>query len=285
MQRLVFKRRSIWAISGLNSIENAFITQVSRQTGCVSMHSIQNVGSAVFFLGDGGVYAMDIGLDASNALGTLTRFDLRDEPLSKAINDQILAEDFTEAENSCRSVFFNNRYYLSFLKDGVSRVYIFNTLMGAWESRDEYNFSILDFVRVKTRADKNEKLYAISSTGKLFRMDDGQSDDGELIPWSLNTRAYDNKNLEIKNFRRGYVKVESLDSTGTTDLSVAISDPDSTSSIQLNRPNDEGYIERFTIGKRGNSLMYKFSGTGRNAIKHLRAEFIESQNNTISTNQ
>jgi hypothetical protein len=122
---LVFKRRSIWAISGLNSIENAFITQVSRQTGCVSMHSIQNVGSAVFFLGDGGVYAMDIGLDASNALGTLTRFDLRDEPLSKAINDQILAEDFTEAENSCRSVFFNNRYYLSFLKDGVSHVYIF----------------------------------------------------------------------------------------------------------------------------------------------------------------
>ena len=282
---LVFKRRSIWAISGLNSIENAFITQVSRQTGCVSMHSIQNVGSAVFFLGDGGVYAMDIGLDASNALGTLTRFDLRDEPLSKAINDQILAEDFTEAENSCRSVFFNNRYYLSFLKDGVSHVYIFNTLMGAWESRDEYNFSILDFVRAKTRADKNEKLYAISSTGKLFRMDDGQSDDGELIPWSLNTRAYDNKNLEIKNFRRGYVKVESLDSTGTTNLSVAISDPDSTSSIQLNRPNDEGYIERFTIGKRGNSLMYKFSGTGRNAIKHLRAEFIESQNNTISTNQ
>ena len=240
---LVFKRRSIWAISGLN-IENAFITQVSRQTGCVSRHSIQNVGSSVFFLGDGGVYAMDIGLDASNALRTLTRFDLRDEPLSKAINDQILAEDFTEAENSCRSVFFNNRYYLSFLKDGTSHVYIFNTLMGAWESSDEYNFRILDFVRAKTRADKNERLYAISSTGKLFRMDDSQSDDGELISWSLHTRAYDNKNLEIKNFRRGYVKVESLDSTGTTNLNIDITDPDKTFSIPLTRPNNEGYIER-----------------------------------------
>ena len=103
---LVFKRRSIWAISGLNRFWYSIITQVSRQTGCVSMHSIQNVGSAVFFLGDGGVYAMDIGLDASNALGTLTRFDfVMNQPISKAINDQILAEDFTEAENTCRSIF------------------------------------------------------------------------------------------------------------------------------------------------------------------------------------
>ena len=157
--------------------------------------------------------------------------------------------------------------------------------MGAWESRDEYEFPIRDFVKAKTKADTNERLYALSKTGKLFRMDDGNLDESELIDWSLNTRAYDNQNLEIKNFRRGYVKVESLDETGTTDLSVDITDPDSTPSIQLNRPNNEGYIERFTIGKRGNSLMYKFSGTGRNAIKHLRAELIESQNNLISTNQ
>ncbi len=284
---LVFKRRSIWAISGLNLIDfgTASITQVSKQTGCVSRHSIQNVGSAVFFLADSGVYALDIGLDASNARGTLTRFDLQDQPISKPINDQILAEDFTEAENSCRSIFFNNRYYLSFVEGERSRVYIFNTLMGAWESRDEYEFPIRDFVKAKTKADTNERLYALSKTGKLFRMDDGNLDESELIDWSLNTRAYDNQNLEIKNFRRGYVKVESLDETGTTDLSVDITDPDSTSSIQLNRPNNEGYIERFTIGKRGNSLMYKFSGTGRNAIKHLRAELIESQNNLISTNQ
>ena len=32
------------------------------------------------------------------------------------------------------------------------------------------------------------------------------------------------------------MKVESLDETGTTDLSVDITDPDSTSTIQLNRP-------------------------------------------------
>jgi hypothetical protein len=89
----------------------------------------------------------------------------------------------------------------------------------------------------------------------------------------------------VKNFRRGYAKVESLDSTGTVNLDVEVSDPDGTASISLSRPDQEGYIERFSIGKRGNSLMYKFSGKGRNSIKHLRAEFIESSNNTISTKQ
>lgn len=282
---LVFKRRSCWAITGLNDIENASITQVSRQTGCVSRHSIQNVGSAVFFLGDDGVYAMDIGLDASNARGTLTRFDLRDEPLSKPINDQILAENFTLAEKNCKSKFFENRYYLSFSDDDTSRVYIFNTLIGAWESRDEFNFPITDFVRAKTNVDEKERLYVVTRAGKLFRMDDGNDDSGKPISWTLNTRAYDNQNLEVKNFRRGYAKVESLDSTGTVNLDVEVSDPDGTASIPLSRPDQEGYIERFSIGKRGNSLMYKFSGEGRNSIKHLRAEFIESSNNTISTKQ
>jgi hypothetical protein len=282
---LVFKRRSCWAITGLNDIENASITQVSRQTGCVSRHSIQNVGSAVFFLGDDGVYAMDIGLDASNARGTLTRFDLRDEPLSKPINDQILAENFTLAEKNCKSEFFENRYYLSFSDDDTSRVYIFNTLIGAWESRDEFDFPITDFVRAKTNVDEKERLYVVTRAGKLFRMDDGKDDSGKPISWTLNTRAYDNQNLEVKNFRRGYAKVESLDSTGTVNLDVEVSDPDGTASISLSRPDQEGYIERFSIGKRGNSLMYKFSGEGRNSIKHLRAEFIESSNNTISTKQ
>ena len=99
---LVFKRRSIWALTQLSAMAipgaSPYITQVSRQTGCVSRHSIQNVGSAVFFLGDDGVYAMDIGLDASNARGTLTRFDLKDEPLSKPINDQIL-ERISHSQN------------------------------------------------------------------------------------------------------------------------------------------------------------------------------------------
>lgn len=299
---LIFKRRSMWAITGLNLMalipaQSPSITQISKQTGCVSRHSIQNVGSAVFFLGDSGVYAIDIGLDASRARGTLARFDLRDEPLSKPINDRILAEDFDLAEIKCRSVFFNNRYFLSFNQtEEKSTVYIYNTLIGAWESIDEYPFTITDFVRGKTKVDKKERLYIANRQGRLYRIDDEfeaeadrrtgyGTDDGTAISWELDTRAYDNQNLEVKDFRRGYAKLESLDSTGTITLSADITDPDSTRSISVARPSNEGYLDRFTVRKRGNSIKYKFSGTGRSVIKHVRTEFTQTNNNTISTKE
>ena len=280
---LVFKKRSIWAIAGLNNITSAFVTQVSGQTGCVSRHSIQAVGSSVFFLGEGGVYAMDIGLDASNAKGVLTRFALQDQPLSEPINDQILAEDFQQAEASCRSIFYNNRYYLSFSSGTSSRVYIFNTILRAWESRDEYDFLIQDFVRAKLKTDRNERLFCVSPEGQLYKLDDGTKDGENEINWSLTTRSYDNQNLEVKNFRRGYVKMESLDDTGTSEVSLNLIDPDNSYPVPVDRPANEGYIRRFSIGRRGNALSFTFSGQGRDAVKHCRAEFIENNHNLMQT--
>jgi hypothetical protein len=280
---LVFKKRSVWAIAGLNNITSASVTQISKQTGCVSRHSIQAVGSSVFFLGDGGVYAMDVGLDASNARGVLTRFALQDRPLSEPINDQILNENLRTAETTCRSMFFDNRYYLSFVDDTSSRVYIFNTILGAWESRDEYDFGIRDFVRAKLKTDSKERLFCITKTGELFKLDDGFTDNGSDINWSLTTRAYDNKNLEIKNFRRGYVKMESLDATGSSQVSLNLTDPDNSYAVPVERPENEGYIRRFSIGRRGNSLSFTFSGQGRDAVKHCRAEFIENNHNLMKT--
>ena len=156
----------------------------------------------------------------------LTRFALQDAPLSEPINDQILSEDFQEAETSCRSIFYNNRYYISFVDGDSSRVYIFNTILGAWESRDEYDFAIKDFVRAKLKTDRNERLFCITGEGQLFKLDEGTKDGENEIDWSLTTRSYDNQNLEIKNFRRGYVRMESLDDTGTSQVSVNLTDPD-----------------------------------------------------------
>ena len=47
--------------------------------------------------------------------------------------------------------------------------------------------------------------------------------------------AYSNQNLEIKNFRRGYVKLESIDvlnhDAGTTNLNIELTDPDGLKAI------------------------------------------------------
>jgi hypothetical protein len=138
-------------------------------------------------------------------------------------------------------------------------------------------------VVARTTADSQAQLYVADRFGVLYKFDDGETDSGETINWELSTRSYDNDNLEIKNYRRGYIKSESLDSTGTTDLTVNLKEPDGSFAIPIERPEVESYIQRFSIGRRGNSLQYNFKGTGRSKLKHCRAEFIESNENLIQT--
>jgi hypothetical protein len=276
---IVFKRRSTWAISDLELLPNAAITQVSANIGCVSRHTIQNVGSAIFFLSDKGVYAFDVGVDASNTRGVLTQFDLRSEPLSKPINNQILAEDMEEAQTSARSVYFDNRYYLAFKNGTGTRIYIFNSEIEAWESRDEYNFLIQDFVR---RSDgTKERLYAATNDGKLILLEDGSLDGVEKVAWTLDTRHYGGDNLDVESFRRGSFAGETLESSVSLTVSLYARDPDSTSSFTPSIPStaDENFLTRFSLRKRGQSLQYRFAGTGRMKLRGMRAEVTDRENN------
>jgi hypothetical protein len=77
--------------------------------------------------------------------------------------------------------------------------------------------------------------------------------------------------------------MESLDATGSSQVSLNLTDPDNSYAVPVERPENEGYIRRFSIGRRGNSLSFTFSGQGRDAVKHCRAEFIENNHNLIKT--
>jgi hypothetical protein len=276
---IVFKRRSTWAISDLELLPNAAMTQVSANIGCVSRHTIQNIGSAIFFLSDKGVYAFDVGVDASNTRGVLTQFDLRSEPLSKPINNQILAEDMVEAQTSARSVYFNNRYYLAFKNGTGTKIYIFNSEIEAWESRDEYDFLIKDFVR-RSDASK-ERLYAATNDGKLILLEDGQLDGAAKIAWTLDTRHYGGNNLDVESFRRGSFAGETKESSVSLTVSLYARDPDSTSSFTPSIPStaDENFLTRFSLRKRGQSLQYRFTGSGMMKLRGMRAELTDQENN------
>jgi hypothetical protein len=276
---IVFKRRSTWAISDLELLPNAAMTQVSANIGCVSRHTIQNIGSAIFFLSDKGVYAFDVGVDASNTRGVLTQFDLRSEPLSKPINDQILAEDMVEAQTSARSVYFNNRYYLAFKNGTGTRIYIFNSEIEAWESRDEYTFLIKDFVRRSD--DTNERLYAATDDGKLILLEQGALEGAGKVAWTLDTRHYGGNNLDVESFRRGSFAGETLESSVSLTVTLNARDPDSTSSFTPSIPStaDENFLTRFSLRKRGQSLQYQFAGSGRMKLRGMRAELTDDSNN------
>ena len=276
---IVFKRRSTWAISDLELLPNAAITQVSANVGCVSRHTIQNIGSAIFFLSDKGVFAFDVGVDASNTRGVLTQFDLRSEALSKPINDQILAEDMEEAQTSARSVYFENRYYLAFKNGSGTKIYIFNSELEAWESRDEYSFLIKDFVR---RSDgTKERLYASTNDGKLILLEDGQLDGAAKVAWTLDTRHYGGDNLDVENFRRGSFSGETKESSVGLTVTLNARDPDSSSTFTPSIPStaDENFLTRFSLRTRGQSLQYKFTGTGAIKLRGIQAELTDSSNN------
>jgi hypothetical protein len=279
---IVFKQRSTWAISDLELLPNAAITQVSANIGCVSRHTIQNVGSAIFFLSDKGVYAFDVGVDASNTRGVLTQFDLRSEPLSKPINDQILAEDMVEARTSARSVYFNNRYYLAFKKGTEdTKIYIFNSEIEAWESRDEYTFLIKDFVRATPINETKERLYAATNDGKLILLEEGLLDGAAKVAWTLDTRHYGGDNLDVESFRRGGFAGETKESSVSLTVSLYARDPDSTSSFTPSIPStaDENFLTRFSLRTRGQALQYRFTGSGMVQLRGMRAELTDSSNN------
>jgi len=277
---IVFKRRSTWAISDLELLPNAAITQVSATIGCVSRHTIQNVGSAIFFLSDKGVYAFDVGVDASNTRGILTKFDLRSEPISKPINDQILGEDMVEAATSARSVYFNNRYYLAFKNGTGTRIYIFNSEIEAWESRDEYDFLTKDFVRATPTGETVERLYAATDDGKLMLLEQGALDAAAKVAWSVNTRHYGGGNLDVQSFRRGSFGGETLESSVSLTMTLDVRDPDSSTSFSPSIPSTaENFLTRFSLRKRGQALQYQFVGTGRMELRGMRAELTDRSNN------
>ena len=60
------------------------------------------------------------------------------------------------------------------------------------------NMNFLSAISLRLRqADTNERLYALSKTGKLFHMEDGNLDESELIEY-FEHGAHNNQNLEIK---------------------------------------------------------------------------------------
>ena len=282
---LVFKQRSIWAISDLELLPNAQITQVSESIGCVNRHSIQSVGSTIFFLADKGVYIFDVGVDASNTRGILTQYELRGEAVSKPINDQILAEDMADAAVNARSVFFDNRYWLAF-KDGAgSKVYVFNTLLDVWESRDAYDFNIIDFAKVRPTGETVERLYAASPDGKLRLLGQGALDGAAAISWAMNTRHYGGENLGVESWRRGSFSGETLESGVSIAVTLDVRDPDTTDSFTASVPAgaDENFLTRFGVRKRGQSLSYQFAGSGLARIRALRAEVADQGGSNLTT--
>jgi hypothetical protein len=241
---VVLNRNSLHLISGTaGSLTDTKVTQLTDEVGCLAKKSVVMKGSAMFFLSDDGVYAVEF-LNDYNLRGS-------DEPISKNIQPYIDRINKNLASEAV-GVLFNNRYYLAVALDtiagannatGNNTILVFNFLNKGWESIDTFGAS--DFIiknLIVGSASERNNLYAVTSLGGLHELEAAETINDDLVSLgatintpinaSLTTRGYALGNLDRKRFTDGQLTMQCVDGgLGEYAISFAAEDPDNNQSI------------------------------------------------------
>ncbi len=135
---IVFKRSSIYLITNTSALgADLKVIEITRQMGCVSQGTVQEIGDLIYFLSDNGIYAIDAGIRQQTGIATpIQALEIVNTPTSESIQDIISGIDFTYADRFT-SAYHDNRYFLAVVsKQGggmVNRVLVYNQLLKEWE--------------------------------------------------------------------------------------------------------------------------------------------------------
>jgi hypothetical protein len=241
---VVLNRNSLHLISGTTgSLNDTKVTALTTEVGCLAKKSVVMKGSAMFFLSDEGVYAVEF----------LNDYNLRgaDEPISKNIQPYIDRINKNLASDAV-GVLFNNRYYLAVALDtvagannaiGNNTILVFNFLNKGWESIDTFGASdfIIKNLIIGGAAERNS-IYAVTSLGGLHELEAVETLNDFLVSSgtatsfpvdaSLTTRGYALGNLDRKRFTDGQITMQCVDGgLGEYNISFAAEDPDNQQAI------------------------------------------------------
>jgi hypothetical protein len=241
---VVLNRNSLHLISGAaGGLQDARVTALTNEVGCLARKSVVMKGNAMFFLSDDGVYAVEF----------LNDYNLRgaDEPISKNIQPYIDRINKNLAGDAV-GVLFNNRYYLAVALDSIpgannatgnNTILIFNFLNKGWESIDTFGLSSFNIENlIIGGAAERHSIYAVSSLGGLHELEAEETSNDILssndssssypINSVLTTRGYSMGNLDRKRFTDGQITMQCVDGgLGEYSISFAAEDPDNQQAI------------------------------------------------------
>jgi len=190
----VFKQDSIWRIvhvgeDGLTGLNTYTAVKVPGNIGCVSNSSIVNVNGVTIFLAEDGVYAFD-GVS-------------KPEKLSGAIDDLISSIDAGRRKFSCAENWSTkNCYILAVAVDGSevnNLVLVYDYSVGAWWVWD--NIEAQCWMRDEDEFD-NEELYFGDRYGRIYRLGEGDLDNGAAITSYVQTHRLAPEDESTKSFRQ-----------------------------------------------------------------------------------
>jgi hypothetical protein len=253
---LVFKRNSIYLITATSTLgENLRVIEITRQLGCASRGSVQEIGNIVYFLSDNGIYAVDSGIrNESNIASPIKALEIIDKPISHVIQDKIDDIDFRYSDKFI-SAYVNNRYYLGVVTnlsaDGkINRIYVYNQLTQKFESIDEVPDDMYpkEFVVIplegKNRLhivtkDSQVIAYEISDVGTDSYFDEeGQWKETNIL-FAITTRQYDAETFNLKRWHKIGLAAQSLDSETSLSLGFNTMNPDSASLVFAEKLQDQ----------------------------------------------
>lgn len=131
---LLFKQRQIWALKDVygDPAQNSRLTLINATRGCIAGDTVANVGPDVFFLSEGGVFAVSM-VDE-------TRSQIRDLPISRPIQPIIDRINWSFAGRA-QAAYHDNKYYLAVPLDDSTvndTVLVYDVLRSAWVSVDTF---------------------------------------------------------------------------------------------------------------------------------------------------
>lgn len=214
---LVFKTRGIYLVDISDATpSNWTITPLDIRFGCIAKRSIAQVGLDIWFLGNDG----HIRSVRRNEQNKLVGADVPvSEPIQEWIDDINMA-----AVSNAHAVYFDNMYILFVPIGGSSTInvaYVYDFITQGWVKWT--NMSFLSTAISTVQATDEERLFAGSSgaDSQIYRLLNGQSDDGTAISVTVETPRIDHGIPEnTKNWET--CEVEVIASGGTLTVEAQI---------------------------------------------------------------
>jgi hypothetical protein len=246
--KYIWKKDSFAGIYGV-SYYDFRIMNISDSIGCVNYKTVQEVNGVLIWLAQQGIYAFTQGNPVEigdKVSGFFNRINW------SAINTACAFSD-------------GLRYYLNLPLDSSATPNIrlvYDTRYGKWRvcAYDEGFQAGTIF---------NRQIYAMNTTGRVYAVNSGTTDDGAVIPWSLTSKAFDEG---ISEAEKEYKEIHFQgDFSQTQSMSIAISTEDRGTSFTTlsydplafgTTAQNKNVIIPLDTTPLTNWMRYRLSGTG-----------------------
>lgn len=255
--KYIWKKDALAVVQGTNYF-NFRLKEISNNIGCVSFKTIQEVGDTLFWLGENDVYAFKGGVPVP--IGEPIRAYLRNLNASQI--------------SRCYGMTDGLRYFLGLAVAGNTQpdtLVMFDPRFDIWrvvQGADNLRYA----------AQLKNVTYAGSSAGITYQMFQGQTDNGNKIPWSITTGDFDEGQPEAEK-EYWELHIQLLAPTGTT-FTVEISTDQGQTYAEVGDPITTGAIAQNTniivpldTVPISNWARFRLSGIGEVTIYQMQRMF------------